>query len=391
MESFIVHVDMDAFFASVEQRDNPDFLNKPVIVGADPKKNRGVVSACSYEARKYGIHSAMPIAKAYKLCPEGIFIRPNMEKYENVSEQIYQVLYSFSPFIEEAGIDEAFLDISSSYHLFGSPEKTCLMIKQKIKKTVNLPLSVGLSFAKTMAKIASELAKPDGFRVINKTDAKEALATLTVDKLWGIGKKTAICLNRQGIYKVSDLAKSDLVRLKNLLGSSAVFFWNIAQGIDDSKINLGQDLKSISNELTFDSDINDKNILVKHIMDLSEKLSSRLRRKHLKARRVSIKIRFNDFETLVRDKTIKDYISYSDDIYRVALDLLNPFFDNKRLVRLLGIKLSSLEQEDNTRLLFSEKNQEKKDRIYQALDKIRVKFGEEKILRGLSNKLVKKR
>jgi nucleotidyltransferase/DNA polymerase involved in DNA repair len=253
---FIVHVDMDAFFAAIEQRDNPKFKGKPVIVGANPKKGegRGVVSTCSYEARKFGIHSAMPISIAYKKCPQAVFLPVDMAKYERVSGEIYEILYNFTPQIEPVGIDEAFLDITRSFHLFESPHKTCLLIKSKIKSQTGLTASLGLAPTKMAAKIASDLKKPDGLVEISKEGLSEFLRPLDVGKIWGLGKKSQTVLHNMGIITIGELAKTDLGKIKEVFGKNGEYFRQLANGIDDSEVDTSEKIKSVSNEVTFFQD-----------------------------------------------------------------------------------------------------------------------------------------
>ena len=270
---YIAHVDMDAFFTSVEQRDNIAYRNKPVIVGSDPKegKGRGVVAACSYKARKYGIHSAMPISIAYKKCPDAVFLTPDMNKYVEVSHQIFDILETFTPDIEPISIDEAFLDITHSYHLFGSPKNTCQKIKNKIKKLTGLTASVGLAPNKMTAKIASDEDKPDGLVIVTEEGLLGFLHRLAIGKLWGIGKKTEDILKSERIKTIGDLAQQDKAKIISLLGKNGLHIWESANGIDAREVETASETKSIGNEFTFEKDITDKHVLEDTIMFLSEK------------------------------------------------------------------------------------------------------------------------
>ena len=253
---FIVHVDMDAFFASIEQRDRPSLRGKPVVVGSDPKggKGRGVVSTCSYEARKYGIHSAMPISIAFRKCPQAVFLPVDMDKYAEASDQIYEILYSFSPDIEPISIDEAFLDITGSYHLFGTPLDTGSLIKAKVRKLTGLTASVGIAPTKMAAKIASDIDKPDGLVEVTKESLVDFLRPLEVRKIWGLGKKCEDELARIGIRTIGDIAARDPDELENILGKVGLEFWRLAHGIDERTVESAGEAKSISNEITFDID-----------------------------------------------------------------------------------------------------------------------------------------
>lgn len=313
-ERFIVHVDMDAFFASVEQRDDKSLLSRPVIVGADPKggKGRGVVSACSYEARKFGIHSAMPISEAYRLCPGGVFLPVDIDKYSKASGEIYDILYSFTPDIEPLGIDEAFLDITGSHHLFGGPVETCRRIKAKIKSETGLIASVGLAPNKTAAKIASDLEKPDGLVEVTGERLLEFLHPLPVGKLWGLGKKSSKALFDIGIRTIGELAKEQPRRIREILGKNGDVFQALARGIDDDPVEPGGDAKSVSNELTFDLDTARKDKVASALMYLSEKVSSRLREASIKCRTVTLKIRLEDFTTCTRSFTFQRATNLTD-------------------------------------------------------------------------------
>ena len=272
---YIVHVDMDAFFASIEQHDNPEYKGKPVIVGSDPKqgKGRGVVSACSYEARKYGIHSAMPISIAYKKCPQGIFQPVNMNRYIEISNKLLQIFKRFTPNIEQISIDEAFLDISGSYQLFGTPEETCYQIKQTIKKETGLTASTGMAPNKMTAKIASDLEKPDGAVFVKHGQVKEFLKDLPTGRLWGVGEKTRLSLEKIGIKTIGDIAKSERKTLACFFGKSGDHIWELANGIDDRIVECDTRIKSISNEYTFDIDTISTFKIQDVLMSLSEKVA----------------------------------------------------------------------------------------------------------------------
>ena len=258
-ERFIVHVDMDAFYASVEQRDFPEYQGKPVIVGADPKggQGRGVVAACSYEAREFGIHSAMPISFAYKRCPHGVYLRGNMKIYVDISRQVFQILERFTPDVEPISIDEAFLDITGSYKLIGTPEETCKKIKAAIQAETGLVASIGMAPNKMTAKIASDLEKPDGLVIVSREGLLDFLHPLPVGKLWGVGKRTKEELTRLGIKTIGDLASKDIKDLSKLLGKSGVHVWKLANGIDPRDVETSVGIKSIGHEHTFDEDVTD--------------------------------------------------------------------------------------------------------------------------------------
>jgi DNA polymerase-4 len=376
---YIVHVDMDAFFCSVEQRDNPEHKGKPVIVGADPKngKGRGVVAACSYEARKYGIHSAMPISTAYNKCPKAVFLRPDMEKYAMASHQIFSILERFTPDIEPISIDEAFMDITGSYTLFGTPLGTCRKIKAAIKKETDLTASIGLAPNKMTAKIASDMEKPDGLVEVNPVDLLSFLHPLPAGKLWGVGEKTLEAFKRIGIFTIGDLAQRGEEELERLFGVNGQHVWELSNGIDDRSVETVGTIKSISNEHTFEKDVTDTKTILDVLMHLSEKVSMRLRRSDFKGRTITLKIRFSDFKTYTRGISLDMNTNFVDDIYENVLKKLQQFNTDKRPVRLLGVKVSNLSDTSWQENLFEGTNDKslKKERLHKALDSIVDRFG----------------
>ncbi|MFA9452479.1 MAG: DNA polymerase IV, partial [Candidatus Aminicenantaceae bacterium] len=252
-ERFIAHLDMDAFYAAVEQRDNPDYREKPVVVGADPKggSGRGVVAACSYEAREYGIHSAMPISTAYKKCPQAVFVRGDMQKYVRISRQIFTILERFTPDVEPISIDEGFLDITGSYHLFGTPEDTCRKIKAMVREETGLTASIGMAPNKMTAKIASDLEKPDGLVIVSREGLLGFLHPLPVQKLWGVGKRMLEALQKLNIHTIGDLARWSQEDMAERLGRAGTHVWKLANGIDPRDVRGEDGVKSIGHEHTF--------------------------------------------------------------------------------------------------------------------------------------------
>jgi len=339
---FIVHIDMDAFFAAVEQRDNPLYRGKPVVVGADPKggTGRGVVAACSYEARKFGIHSAMPISFAFRRCPQAVYLRGNMKKYASESRRIFKILEIFTPDIEPISIDEGFLDISSSYHLFGSPVETCRKIKDTIKQKTGLTASIGMAPNKMTAKIASDLEKPDGFVIVSQDKLLHFLHPLPVEKLWGVGKRTLEILKKHGIKTIGNLACCDVNKLRQLLGKNGVHVWKLANGIDPRDVDPVEMVKSIG-------------------MVLSEKVSRRMRKKGYKGRTISLKIRFSDFKTFTRAVTLDYPTNFVEDLHKNALAKARNFKPD----------------------LFQQSGSyfPKKEKLHTALDEIKDKYGEDAI------------
>ncbi|NQT32694.1 MAG: DNA polymerase IV [Candidatus Omnitrophica bacterium] len=380
---YIVHADMDAFFASVEQRDNPEYKGRPVIVGADPNggKGRGVVAACSYEARKFGIHSAMPISTAYKKCPNAVFVHPDMSKYVRVSHQIFEIFERFTPDIEPISIDEAFLDITGSYHHFGTPVEACRKIKHTIKKETSLTASIGLAPNMMTAKIASDLKKPDGLVVVEEKNLLKFLHPLPVKRLWGVGEKTLAVLNSMGINTIGDIAGRDISELDDILGANGRHIWDLSNGTDPRDVETEDIVKSISNEYTFDEDTTSKHQILDVLMHLSEKVSRRMRKSGFKGRTITLKIRFFDFKTFTRSITVDLPTDFTEDIYRNVSDKLNEFNLKEKAIRLLGVRVSNFVDSNWQSDLFdaSMEKGEKKERLQKALDRIMDRFGEDAV------------
>ncbi len=379
---YIVHVDMDAFFAAIEQRDDPSLRGRPVVVGADPTggRGRGVVAACSYEARPFGIRSAMPISEAYRRCPQAVYLRGDHEKYERESEKIFAILERFTPDIEPISIDEGFLDITASSHLFGTPEETCRRIKAEIRTETGLTASVGLAPNKMTAKIASEVGKPDGLVIVAAENLLAFLHPLPVGRLWGVGEKTRAILDRLRIRTIGDLAAYDRAALVRELGAGGDHVWRLANGLDPRDVAPGDVVKSVGNEHTFDADIDDRGLMLDILMALSEHVSLRLRRSGLQGRTVTLKLRLADFSTFTRAATLPRPTNFADDLFRVARTKLQEF-PLKKKVRLLGVSVSNLRGPEDQPALFpeSEPAPGKKESLHRALDAIKEKFGEQAI------------
>jgi DNA polymerase-4 len=382
-ERFIVHVDMDAFYAAVEQRDNPAFRGKPVVVGADPKggAGRGVVAACSYEARTFGIHSALPISLAYRKCPHAVFVRGDMKKYGRISRQIFAILERFTPDVEPISIDEAFLDITGSYHLFGSPEDTCRRIKAAVRRETGLTASIGMAPNKMTAKIASDLEKPDGLVVVSRKGLLDFLHPLPVEKLWGVGKRTLEALQGLNIHTIGDLSRWEQEDMAGRLGKAGMHVWRLANGLDPREVRAEGAAKSIGHEYTFAEDEIDRERIEDVLMWLSEKVSRRMRRQGYKGRTVTLKIRLADFSTFTRAATLARATNFVDDLYRCAFRKLGEFKPGHRPIRLIGIQVSNLEHEERQLGLFSGQgtDAEKKECLHSAVDAIKDRYGESAI------------
>jgi len=378
MRKFIVHVDMDAFFAAIEQRDNPQYRNRPVIVGAAPEggRGRGVVSACSYEARNFGISSAMPISIAYRKCPQAVFLPVDIEKYSRVSSEIHSLFYDFTPEIEPISIDEAFLDITGSYRIFGAPLRVCRLLKSRIKEEIGLTASVGLAPIKMAAKIASDLEKPDGLVEVTEKNLLDFLWPLGIEKIWGLGKKSKIVLNKMGIKTIGELAGTNFKKIEEVFGRNGRHFWQLANGIDERLVETDGEVKSISNELTFAQDTRGQEKIKSALIGLCEKVSGRLRQEGLKGKTITLKIRLEGFHTYTRSKTLSKTTNFVDTIYRIIKELFGNFDLKGRKVRLVGVKVSNFLTGELKESFFSDAGDEKKERIHQAVDKIKRRFGD---------------
>lgn len=380
----IAHIDMDAFFAAIEQRDNPNFRGLPVVVGADPKggRGRGVVSTCSYEARKFGIHSAMPIARAFGLCPKALFLPVDGAKYSRVSRDIFKILYDFTPDIEPISIDEAFLDITGSYHFWKTPFETCKKIKERIKSEINLTASIGIAPVKMVAKIASDISKPNGLLEIKEENLLDFLWPLPVERLWGVGPETQKSLNAARIKTVGDLAKIPVETLRKKFGEHGAHLFDLSHGIDSREVVVEEDVKSVSNEHTFDVDTSNIEKVHEILLYLSEKVSRRLRKQDLKGKTITTKIRLEGFHTYTRALTLSERTNFADTIYQKSKSLFDEFLKKGMKVRLVGVRLSNFDDAYVQESLFTDENNVKKEKIHHALDVIKDKFGDEVIHRG---------
>ncbi|MGD9642130.1 MAG: DNA polymerase IV [Elusimicrobiales bacterium] len=383
MERRIVHVDMDAFFAAIEQRDNPALKGKPVIIGADPKggRGRGVVSTCSYEARKFGVRSAMPISEAWRRCPRGVFLPPDFRKYEEASAKIREAFFEFTPDVEQVSIDEAFLDITRSAHLFGGPPETCRRVKARVGELTGLSCSVGLAPTKMAAKIASDLEKPDGLVEVSAAGLRAFLAPLDISKLWGLGPKTAELLRARGVNTVGELAAARPEQLHGL-GAQGPALRALALGEDPREVREDGETKSVGNETTFETDTGDAREIKGSLLALADKVSSRLREAGLKGRTVTLKLRLEGFETHTRARTLTLSTNYADVIAREALALYAAFDRGRKRVRLLGVKVSGLMPAGERESLFEDEEDGRREKAHMAIEAIRGKFGHASIYRA---------
>lgn len=382
----MVHIDMDAFFAAVEQRDDSSLAGKPVIVGADPKKGmgRGVVATASYQARKFGVVSAMPISEAYRRCPQGVYLRPKMDKYSRVSKEVCQILYQFSPLVEVIGIDEAFLDITGTFHLFGGPAEASIRLKKEIKNNTGLTASVGLAPIKLAAKIASDFDKPDGFYQVREAELLDFLWALGIDRLPGIGKKTKKALNDLGIYKVGQLAQFDRKILEEYFGKQGLILWLFANGVDSRKIEKPEAAKSMGAEFTFPKDRADPFQVEAVLSQLSEEVAERLKRSGWRAKNISVKIRLEDFSTHNRSVRLIKATNFYNTIFKSAKKIYYDSGFSGKKIRLIGVKAGKFIDFKTRDTIFDEFSQSKKEKADRAVSAIRAKFGKSVIQRGQS-------
>lgn len=373
----IMHVDMDSFFASIEQRDRPELKGKPVIVGGLRDSKRGVVSTCSYEARKYGVHSAMPIAQAVKLCPQGIFLPGDHSKYAAVSQEIRQVFYEFSPVVENTSIDEAFLDMTGCEHLYGTFEDFGKAIKRHIYETVSLTASVGIAPNKFVAKLASDYRKPDGLVIVRPSEVKDWLAPMPVNKVWGIGEKTAKALATWRIHTIADLRRCSQQSLLQRFGKQGHDLYLLARGIDPRPVEPETEAKSIGRETTFSIDLTELSRLRQVLANLVADVGIRLRQQSLWGRTVTIKLRYSDFTTITRSISLPEPINNDDDIFAAADKLLQQHIQ-KRPLRLLGVYLSQLTSVSQASLF----PDSRRDKLTELIDELNTRYDRAVIYKG---------
>jgi DNA polymerase IV len=373
----IIHVDMDAFYASVEQRDRPELRGRPVIVGADPR-GRGVVSAASYEARRFGVHSAMPIGRAARLCPEGVFLPVDMDKYARVSRQIMAILAEFTPLLEPLSIDEAFLDVTGTRALFGDGFEQARRIKSRIRDVVDLTASVGVASNKFIAKVASDLRKPDGLVAVAAGDEAEFLAPLPVSRLWGVGRVTASDLESMGIRTIGQLAAVPPRFLESRFGRSAIALAELARGVDERPVEPFAPPKSMGAEETFERDHQDVERLGQTLRGQAERVARELRAEGFAGRTVTLKLRFADFSTITRSHT-DDPTQDGLAIYRKASALLARVV-LRQPVRLIGLSVSGLHPAGEGQLPLLGPDTLRRERLARALDRLVERFGDEAIL-----------
>ena len=387
-----MHVDMDAFFASIEQLDHPDYKGHPVIVGG--LSSRGVVATCSYEARKFGVHSAMPISRAKKLCPDGIYVYPRMDRYKEVSHQIFSIMKEFTPYIEPLSIDEAFLEVSGMSTMYSGPKALGRAIKDRVYEKTGLIISAGLAPNKFLAKLASDLDKPDGLVVIPYGREKEILAPLPIKRIWGVGPRTEKILKTGGFHLMRHIqALPDESSLIPLVGNQARRIWELANGIDDRPVETDRKIQSIGAEETYEEDLTDGSAIELEFRYFANRLSKRLRKRNLLGHTVSIKVRYDDFTTVSRQKRLDTPSDHEHVFFETALLLWNKlmqdktsgltFMDPPGPIRLLGLTVSGLDEEVPMQdSLFESSKNETENKLAGVLDSLESKFGETAVMSG---------
>lgn len=377
MPRTVAHVDMDAFYAAVEALDHPEYRGKPLIVGGPRDSRRGVVSTCSYEARKFGVRSAMPLSQAARLCPQAIFIPGRMRRYGEVAELIRGVFHAFTPIVEPLSIDEAFLDLTGTEHLHPSPEALGQAIKRRIAGTTGgLTASVGIASNKFLAKLASELCKPDGLLVVTPESLETLLPPLPVGRLWGVGPKTEEELARYGIRTVGDLRRAPLDWLAAHFGKSGPVLFELARGIDERPVSPGGDPKSVGREETFAEDLSDPDELRRVLVSLAAQVGRRLRRSGFLARTVTLKLRYADFTTLTRSLTLPQPFDDDDTLTGAILHLWGKA-EKKQAFRLLGVYVSALAPAQQLPLL-----PDRKREVQSVMDELNARFQREVVVKG---------
>ncbi|BBB89873.1 MAG TPA: DNA polymerase IV [Methylomusa anaerophila] len=371
MQRWIIHVDMDAFYAAIEQRDNPSLRSQPVIVGGIG--NRGVVSTASYEARKFGVKSAMPMITARRLCPQGIVLSPNHRKYAAISNEIGEILACYSPTIEPLSLDEAFLDVSGMEWLYADVADIAREIKNRIKSQTDLTASAGAAPNKFLAKLASDFKKPDGLVIVRPGEELAFLNNIPLRQLWGVGETTAKILRRLGVNNVNQLRQSDPKVLEKHLGKIAQDLINLAWGQGNRPVVSDREARSIGNETTFSLDLHDREDIQLNLLALAVQVGRRLRKSGYVCRTITVKIRYSSFQTITRSSTLAEPTHLDEVVYETALNVFNKV-ELQEGVRLLGVTASNLLSNTCQMSLFNETN-EKREKVSEVVDMLKDRFG----------------
>ena len=376
----IIHADMDAFYPSVEVLDNPVLKGKPVIVGGS--KERGVVSSASYEARKYGVHSAQPIATAMRLCPQGVFLPVRMSRYGELSQKVFRIFRLFTPLVEPVSIDEAFLDVTDSTRLWGQPEDIAGKIKDMVRNETGLTVSAGIAPSKFVAKIASDMDKPDGLTIVHPGRIRKFLEPLSISKMWGVGNKTQHRLHGLGIRTIGDLGRFPADVLGKNFGKHGIRMHELAQGIDEREVTPASDVKSLGHEKTFSQDILEIDSARKELLALANQVARRMRRHGLAGKTVTLKAKYHDFDQVTRSATLPECTDDEPRIYATACELLDKTDAGTRPIRLLGLSVSQLNSsgsEEQLCLFHKDGGSGKRKDLNTALDALTERFGEDSI------------
>lgn len=348
----ILHCDLDCFFAAVEIRDNPNYRGKPVIIGADPKegKGRGVISTCNYEARKYGLHSALPISQAFKKCPHGIYLKPNFKKYLKASREVMFILESFSNEFQRVGTDEAYLEVTEITKEYEKAEKIAKEIQKEVFEKVGITISIGIAPTKSLAKIASDCNKPNGITIFKTDNFKDFLKDMDITRISGIGKKSKPYYYKNGIKKIGDIINISLTRMIELFGKQGKWVWNVANGIDNRKVReFPESRKSISAERTFFKDTSVFNEILSKFEEINKQIHATVFKHNITYKTITLKIRFEGYQTYTRSKTLPYHIQDEKLVLNVILELFKEFSNLKKKIRLVGIKLSNFDTNQNAR------------------------------------------
>ena len=377
----IAHIDCDAFYAAIEQRDNPSLTDAPLIIGGG---RRGVVATACYVARTYGVHSAMPMFKALKLCPDAVVVSPNMAKYVDVSRQVRALMLELTPLVEPLSIDEAFMDLSGTALLHRmSPAQALARLSNRIRREIGITVSVGLSGNKFLAKVASDLEKPRGFTVLGVGEALAFLAAKPVRFIWGVGKAAEARLQREGFRTVGDLQRAEASDLMRLFGQEGLRLWRLSRGMDARTVNPERDQKVVSAETTFDQNIAGFTALERLLWQLSERVSGRLKAKALAGSTITLKLKTADFRIRTRARSLSNPTALADTIFKTGRELLASEADGA-MFRLIGIGVSALSEAGPQERDLIENRNERIDAAEQAVDRVRARFGKDAVVRGLA-------
>ncbi|MGN7787834.1 DNA polymerase IV [Niabella sp. 22666] len=344
----IIHIDMDAFYASVEQRDFPEYRGKPLVVGGLPEGRGGVVATASYEARKFGIRSAMPSKTAQRLCPQAIFVFPRFDAYKAVSSHIREIFHRYTDIIEPLSLDEAYLDVTSDKQNIGSALDIAKLIKQAIKNELELTASAGVSINKFVAKIASDINKPDGLTFIGPSRIEQFMEGLAVEKFYGVGKVTATRMKAMGLHTGADLKKLSETEMIQYFGKPGKFYYQIVRGIDNREVQPHRETKSVSVEDTYQEDLVDRETMVPELSILTERLAKRLQRSGLRGKTVTVKFKFHDFTLITRSLSVHSFMNGTEEIQQAVLTILNNAPVDGKRIRLLGVGLSNFEKDKDS-------------------------------------------